>query len=199
MSFDHLWAGWRAPYVTSVTDPSDAEVVANDAPTTTAPAAGAVPSSGAGEAAADPGGPESCVFCEIFASGASDEERHVVWESELAVVVLNAYPYASGHLLAMPRRHVADLGELDPGESVALWESTRCAIAAIQRAYSPDGLNLGANLGRAAGAGIPRHVHLHVLPRWVGDTNFMTTVAATRVLPEALPDSWARLRAAWPA
>jgi ATP adenylyltransferase len=98
----------------------------------------------------------------------------------------------------MPRRHVGDLGDLDPQESIELWEATRQSVAAIQRAYAPDGLNLGANLGRAAGAGIPRHVHLHVLPRWVGDTNFMTAVAATRVLPEPLPDSWAKLRAAWP-
>jgi ATP adenylyltransferase len=138
------------------------------------------------------------VFCQLFASDADDLDRHVVWESERAVVVLNAYPYASGHVLAMPRRHVADIGELDPDESAELWETVRRAVAAIQRAYAPNGLNLGANFGRAAGAGIPRHVHLHVLPRWYGDTNFMSTVAATRVLPEPLPASWAKLRAAWP-
>lgn len=184
MSFDHLWAGWRSAYVASVSGPDAG-----------APAPG---TAGTPAADADPGHADHCIFCQLFASRAPDVERHVVWESALAVVVLNAYPYASGHLLAMPRRHVAELGDLDPEESCELWESARKGVTAIQRAYAPDGLNLGANLGRAAGAGIPRHVHLHVLPRWIGDTNFMTAVAATRVLPEALPESFAKLRAAWP-
>jgi len=139
------------------------------------------------------------VFCQLFAGAATLEERHIVWEGPDAVVLLNAYPYASGHLLVMPRRHIGDLGELDDDESIALWEATRKAIKAIEQAYHPNGLNFGANLGRAAGAGIPRHVHIHVLPRWHGDTNFMTTIAATRVLPESLPDTWARVRAAWPS
>jgi ATP adenylyltransferase len=139
------------------------------------------------------------VFCQLFTGAATLEERHIVWEGPDAVVLLNAYPYASGHLLVMPRRHIGDLGELDDDESIALWEATRKAIKAIEQAYHPNGLNFGANLGRAAGAGIPRHVHIHVLPRWHGDTNFMTTIAATRVLPESLPDTWARVRAAWPS
>ncbi|MDA8291849.1 MAG: HIT domain-containing protein [Actinomycetota bacterium] len=174
MSLDHLWAGWRSAYVASVVD--------GPAPTVTG--------SGAG-------GP--CVFCGIFESDAVDEERHVVHEDALVVVLLNAFPYATGHLLVMPRRHVGDLGALDPEESVALWEGARRAVSALGRAYAPDGVNLGANLGRAAGAGIPGHVHLHAVPRWIGDTNFMTAVASTRVLPESLGDSWAKLRAAWPA
>ncbi|HVC25055.1 MAG TPA: HIT domain-containing protein [Acidimicrobiales bacterium] len=209
MTLDHLWAGWRAAYVASVADPAtgpftgpgaaglgdgtrgeagDPTSVRADAPD--GAAAGAV-NGGACEPA--------CVFCELFASRAPDADRFVVWEDELVVVVLNAFPYASGHVLVMPRRHVGDLGELDAAESAGIWETARRAVAALGEAYSPDGVNLGANLGRAAGAGIPRHVHLHVVPRWTGDTNFMTTVAATRVLPEALPDSWAKLRAVWPS
>jgi ATP adenylyltransferase len=206
MSFDHLWAGWRSSYVTSVSSSAAEASPDGDGPDGVAGAAGDTGAAtvddgvtGAqGLGALEGSGQESCIFCKIFASDAPDRERHVIWESPLAVVVLNAYPYASGHVLVMPRRHVADLGDLDADESVELWETTRRSVAAIKRAYSPDGLNLGANLGRAAGAGIPGHVHLHVLPRWVGDTNFMTTVASTRVLPEPLPESWEKLRSAWP-
>jgi ATP adenylyltransferase len=93
---------------------------------------------------------------------------------------------------------VGSLGELTEREATELWSATRKAVAAIGRAYDPDGLNMGANLGRAAGAGLPAHVHLHVLPRWSGDTNFMTSVAETRVMPETLQLSWKRLRDAWP-
>ncbi|MHB1782498.1 MAG: HIT family protein [Acidimicrobiales bacterium] len=217
MSLDHLWAGWRSAYVSWVSDADgpppgppegagagpgsahglDAEP-RHDGPDGSAGwrALGG-PAEGAG-VAEDPGGEALCVFCRIFSSGVPDEERFVVWEGRSSVVLLNAFPYASGHVLVMPRRHVAELWELEAEESSELWESTRRAVQALQAAYSPDGCNLGANLGRAAGAGIPRHVHLHALPRWVGDTNFMTSVASTRVLPEALPDSWAKLRAAWP-
>jgi len=111
--------------------------------------------------------------------------------------MLNAYPYASGHVLVMPQRHVQELGDLSAEEASDLWQLALAAAAAIQRAYTPDGMNLGANLGRAAGAGIPNHLHLHIVPRWTGDTNFMTSVASVRVLPEPLPRSWEKLRAAW--
>ena len=114
------------------------------------------------------------------------------------IVIMNAYPYASGHVLVMPIRHVSELSELEPSESAELWSVTRDAVTAIEAAYLPDGMNIGANLGRAAGAGIPRHLHLHVVPRWIGDTNFMTTIASVRVMPEALSDSWQKIRAAWP-
>jgi ATP adenylyltransferase len=116
----------------------------------------------------------------------------------LAFAVLNAYPYTSGHLMVMPTRHVAELEELTFDESSAVWSGLTSAVLAVKRAYRPDGLNLGVNLGRVAGAGIPGHFHVHVLPRWSGDTNFMTAVADTRVIPESLPDTDAKLRAAWP-
>jgi ATP adenylyltransferase len=98
----------------------------------------------------------------------------------------------------MPVRHVSDLADLTAEDSVLLWNAVRAAVTAISIAYKPDGINMGANLGRAAGAGIPRHVHMHVLPRWAGDTNFMTSVAGVRVMPESLPESWRRLNEAWP-
>ncbi len=100
--------------------------------------------------------------------------------------------------MVMPTRHVGELEELAPEESGAIWAGVSAAVQALKAAYRPDGLNVGANLGRAAGAGIPGHFHMHVLPRWNGDTNFMTTVADTRVLPETLSSSAAKLRSAWP-
>ena len=111
---------------------------------------------------------------------------------------MNAYPYASGHVLVLPLRHTGSLAELTAEESAELWSATQASVAAIEAAYEPDALNMGANLGRAAGAGLPSHVHLHVLPRWSGDTNFMTAVAGTRVMPETLQLSWKRLTDAWP-
>ena len=148
---------------------------------------------------ADRRGEGGCVFCAIAASGPPSADNGVLWRGSATFAVLNAYPYGSGHVLVLPLRHVEGLGDLAPDESAQLWETARAAAAAIAAAYDPDGLNLGANLGRAAGAGIPAHLHLHALPRWSGDTNFMTTVAGVRVIPESLPESWRRLFEAWPA
>ncbi|HEV2069373.1 MAG TPA: HIT domain-containing protein [Acidimicrobiales bacterium] len=142
---------------------------------------------------------DDCVFCRILASGQPDEATYIVWRGRAAVAILNAYPYTSGHLMVMPTRHVADLETLAADEAQELWEALTSAITAVKAAYAPGGLNVGANLGRAGGAGIPGHLHLHCLPRWNADTNFMTSVAETRVLPEALPTTWSRLRATWPA
>lgn len=169
MSLENLWAGWRHDYVSAATAEERA------------------------------GTGDGCVFCRIAASGPPSEDNGVVWRGRLTFAVLNAYPYASGHLLVMPLRHVAELAELSGDENAELWAATEAAVAAVTSAYDPDGLNMGANLGRAAGAGIPAHLHLHVLPRWSGDTNFMTTVAGVRVMPETLPASWRRLHDAWPA
>jgi len=172
MSLEHLWAGWRLDYVQKASDAERAERA---------------------------GSTDECVFCSIAESGAASAENGVVWRGPLTFAVLNAYPYASGHLLILPLRHVGALEDLTGEESAELWRTTLAAMAALTGAYDPDGLNMGANLGRAAGAGIPKHVHLHVLPRWSGDTNFMTTVAGVRVLPEHLDDSWRRVHDAWPA
>ena len=139
-----------------------------------------------------------CVFCRILASDEPGEQTYVVWRDEQCAVVLNAYPYTSGHLLVMPVRHVGELEDLSDGEAAGLWRLVGDAVAGLKAAYSPEGMNVGANLGQAAGAGVPQHLHVHCVPRWTGDTNFMTTLAETRVLPEALPSTFRRLRAAWP-
>ncbi len=169
-NLDHLWAGWRSEFVTS----------------------------GAG-ASRDKENPATCVFCAIFASGVPDEEAHIVWRhpSGQALAIVNAYPYTSGHLMVMPTRHVADLEDLGPEEASDIWCGVTQAVKVLKASYKPDGVNLGANLGVAAGAGVPDHFHVHVVPRWAGDTNFMTSVADTRVLPEPLNESAARLRSTW--
>ena len=141
---------------------------------------------------------DGSVFRRILDSGLPDEETHVVWRGELVFAILNAFPYTSGHLLVMPYREVGELEELTAEEDRELWSAVRGAVVAVKAAYSPQGVNVGLNLGEAAGAGIPSHLHVHVLPRWNADSNFMTAVAEARVLPESLGDSWARLRAAWP-
>ena len=142
---------------------------------------------------------EGSVFCRILDSGLPDEQTHVVWRGERVFAILNAYPYTSGHLLVMPYREVGDLEDLTTEEDRELWSAVRRAVVAVKTAFSPQGVNVGLNLGEAAGAGIPSHLHVHVLPRWNADSNFMTAVAEARVLPESLGDSWAKLRAAWPA
>ena len=169
MTLQQLWAGWRIHYVESAT---------------------------AAERDGDDG--DACVFCRLAASGPPSADNGVVVRDELTFTVLNLYPYASGHLLVVPVRHVGMMDELTDAESSALWEATRIAVAGVTATFQPDGVNMGANLGRAAGAGIPRHLHIHVVPRWSGDTNFMTSVAGVRVLPQSLEDSWRALRAHWP-
>jgi ATP adenylyltransferase len=143
--------------------------------------------------------PSECVFCRILASDEPGEVTYIVRRDEFGAVVLNAYPYTSGHLLVMPARHVAELEDLDAEEAAGLWGDLADAVRALKAAYSPDGLNVGANLGRSAGAGVPGHFHMHCVPRWNGDTNFMTALAETRMLPEALPATYEKVLKAWPA
>lgn len=135
-----------------------------------------------------------CVFC-VLADEPVNESTGVVATSDLSFVVLNAFPYGSGHLLVLPRRHVAALQDLSDAEYSNFFMMLRSTVAALETAYGPDGFNVGMNLGHAAGAGIPKHLHGHVLPRWLGDTNFMTTIGETRVLPESLQSTWKKVNA----
>jgi ATP adenylyltransferase len=144
------------------------------------------------------GGLSGCVMCSI-AQAPSEKEAYVIHKDEEVCVALNAFPYTSGHCMVFPLLHVPDLASLPARVLARLFETVRDTTIAVSRAYKPDGMNVGINLGRCAGAGVPDHVHVHVLPRWEGDTNFMTTVANARVLPEPLELSLDKLRAAWPS
>jgi ATP adenylyltransferase len=133
-----------------------------------------------------------CVFCEALETDAG--RTLIVSEAASAFVILNLYPYNSGHVMVAPQRHVATLAELTSDERVEVMELTRLAEMALTEAYQPQGINIGMNLGRPAGAGIVDHLHVHLVPRWVGDTNFMSVVGQVRVLPEELPRTAERLR-----
>ena len=148
-----------------------------------------------------PGGAsgEPSVFVAILASGLPDEQTHIVHRGPTCFAILNAYPYATAHTLVLPYREVGDLEELTDEEVDELWSTVRDAVRAIKTAYRPEGLNVGLNLGRPAGGSVSQHLHVHVVPRWTGDSNFLTATANTRTIPEALPDTAAKLRAAWPA
>lgn len=137
-----------------------------------------------------------CVMCRL-AAAPDDDEALVVARGEHAFVVLNAFPYTSGHLMVVLTRHEADLERLPPVEAAEVMGLLQWSTAALKRAYRPDGVNLGINLGSAAGAGVPGHLHVHVLPRWHADTNFMTAVAETRVIPESLEETLVRVRSVW--
>ncbi len=138
-----------------------------------------------------------CVLCNLV-DATDDAEALVLERAEHTIAVMNLYPYGSGHLMVAPIRHVASFLDLTDEETVAIARAQRRGLTAIQNAYNPDGANVGANLGRAAGAGVPGHLHVHLLPRWNGDTNFMTTVAETRVMSESLRTGYDKLKAAWP-
>ena len=166
---ERLWSGWRSTYVSSVDDE-----------------------------AADADGDPGSVFTRILAAGLPDAETHVVHRGPTCFALLNAYPYATGHTLVLPYREVPDLEDLTGQETAELWATVTDAVRAIKDAYRPGGLNVGVNLGRPAGGSVSRHLHVHVVPRWVGDGNFMLAVANTRTLPAALGATAARVRAAWP-
>jgi len=140
---------------------------------------------------------KGCVICRLVA--ATDDAGALVLERRPdTIAVMNLYPYGSGHLMIAPVRHVASYVDLTDDENIALARAQTRALHAVQAVYSPDGANVGANLGRAGGAGVPGHLHVHVLPRWNGDTNFMTTIAETRVLPESLRVGYDKLKLVWP-
>ena len=133
--------------------------------------------------------PAGCIFCQK----GSDRERLVLTSSDLVLVMLNLYPYVNGHLMVAPRRHTSDLAELSDAEMLALFRTVSRCRDVLTRSCAPDGFNIGINLGKAAGAGVEDHLHLHVVPRWNGDNNFMSVLADTRVVPEVLLESYDRL------
>ena len=145
------------------------------------------------------GGPraDGCVFCAQAAQ--SDEDALIVHRGERAYVVLNLYPFGSGHLMIVPTRHVAAPRDLEPEERVELWELLDRSLEAIESALGAQGHNVGFNLGAVAGAGIADHLHMHVVPRWSGDYNFMPVLADIRVMPQYLAETRAALVAAWPS
>ena len=184
---DHLWTPWRYSYVTGE-DRTRAKL--------------GVPE----ELAAWPGD-QHCVFCNLIAAAdygiahGMDRESveasiYVLERGKSCYLVLNAFPYNSGHLMVVPYRHEASLAELPLEEAEELLRMSRRAERVLKEVYGPHGLNFGLNLGKAAGAGVTEHLHLHAVPRWLGDGNFMSVISETRVLPEMLGDSWRRLRAA---
>ncbi|HEY7691172.1 MAG TPA: HIT domain-containing protein [Gaiellaceae bacterium] len=140
---------------------------------------------------------EGCVFCR--AATGPDEEMLVVHRGETAFVLLNRFPYSSGHLMVAPYRHTGDFAGLTDAETLEAHRLAAKGMAALAGTFAPEGYNVGWNLGRIAGAGIVDHVHLHVVPRWSGDTNFMPVLADVKVLPEHLSETRAKLAAAWPA
>ncbi len=136
--------------------------------------------------------PKDCVFC--VAQSIDDGRQLIVHEGELAYVILNKFPYNSGHLMVVPQRHAATLASLTRAELTEMAVLTQLSERVLTEAFTPQGINVGMNLGRPAGAGIVDHLHIHLVPRWNGDTNFMTVVGEVRVLPEELPITAERLR-----
>jgi ATP adenylyltransferase len=185
---DHLWTPWRYAYVTQE-DTRDTRA--------------GVPA----RLAAWPGD-HHCVFCNLIAAAdyavehgmtaeEADRAANIVLRGRECYICLNAYPYSSGHVMIVPYAHEGALGALAAGAAQEMMALSQQTARALERAYSPDGINMGLNMGKAAGAGVAGHLHMHVLPRWLGDTNFMTVTGETRVLPEMLDETWQRLRKAF--
>lgn len=140
--------------------------------------------------------PAGCIFCEALEQEDSPENL-VLIRGQAAFIILNRYPYTSGHLMVVPFLHTPSLEELAPAIRAEMMELATRAVTVLRTAYQPEAFNVGINIGAAAGAGVASHVHIHVVPRWAGDTNFMSTLAATRVLPENLADTYHRLQRVW--
>ena len=134
-----------------------------------------------------------CIFCDAVRLH-RDEETFLVYRGKQAFVILNRFPYTSGHVMIVPYAHQETLAGLDQATAFEIMALAQRTEGVLRQVYSPDGINMGLNLGKAAGAGVAGHLHMHVLPRWLGDSNFMTVIAETRVLPETLETTWERLR-----
>ncbi len=175
MNEDRLWAPWRLQYVTQSESPTDPPEPANWLT----------------------GADHDCFLCRAAAEfpteGPADRELMVVTRGQLALVMLNRYPYNNGHLLVAPRRHVGQLDEMLPAEHVECMERLARFTSVYRDLLNADGFNVGLNLGRVAGAGLPGHLHWHLVPRWNGDNNFMPVMAGVRVIPQSLDELWTML------
>ncbi|HEX7157372.1 MAG TPA: HIT domain-containing protein [Edaphobacter sp.] len=186
---DHLWTPWRYAYITRSEEKSRT---------------GVPPELSTWPAAED----KHCIFCNMIAAAdyaiahgmqpeRAERAIHLVHRGKFCFICLNAYPYSTGHVLITPYQHVDSLSLLPIDAAYEMMRLTQQTESVLQHVYRPNGINLGMNLGEAAGAGVAGHIHQHALPRWIGDTNFMTVTAETRVLPEALDVTWAKLRDAF--
>jgi len=153
--------------------------------------------SGSDEKKAQQKNSTGCIFCD-FPKDSSDEEHLIVHRSKYCFVILNAFPYNPGHLMVVPYRHLHDFAELTADELSDLMGTAQTAIKVMTKVMAPQGFNLGMNIGRTAGAGIDQHLHMHIVPRWNGDTNFMPVIGGVRVVSESNESAWKRLRDAWP-
>lgn len=140
------------------------------------------------------GKPNGCVFCNILNNSASDEDTFILHRAEFNFVILNIYPYTTGHLMVVPFAHVSNLDAAEKAATDEMMDLIKRAQTALTEVYAPDGLNIGMNIGRSAGAGVADHYHMHILPRWVGDVNFMTAIGQTRTLPETLRSTYEKLK-----
>ncbi len=142
-------------------------------------------------------GSEQSIFTQILNSNLTDEQSYIVYRGDKVFAIMNAFPYTSGHLLVVPYREVAELEDLTQVEASELWVTVTTAVKVLKAVYNPEAMNVGINLGAAAGGSIAQHLHVHIVGRWCGDTNFMVATANTKILPEALEVSAERVRTAW--
>ena len=142
--------------------------------------------------------PEGCIFCNAAADPAADSTTYVIHRGQHHFIILNLYPYNNGHLMIVPLAHLDSIEQLPTEALTELMLLSQTSMQVLRSAYNPQGFNLGINVGGAAGAGVPGHVHLHIVPRWNGDSNFMSILANTRVIPELMSQTYERLKSLWP-
>jgi ATP adenylyltransferase len=135
-----------------------------------------------------------CIFCSILKNSVSDEDSFILYRAEFNFVILNIYPYVSGHLMVIPYEHVSNIANCSKESSDEMMDLTKVCQSVLTDIYHPNGLNIGMNLGKAAGAGVAEHIHMHILPRWIGDSNFMSAIGQTRTIPESLESTFRKLK-----
>lgn len=141
--------------------------------------------------------PPGCIFCNAVASPDADESKLILHRGQHCFIILNLYPYNNGHLMVVPFAHTESIEQLPPDTLAEMMNLSQHSLAVLRQAYQPHAFNIGMNIGAAAGAGEPGHVHMHIVPRWAGDTNFMSMLANTRVIPEEIGQTYARLKSLW--